>query len=214
MIIEQKLDILSSECNSPQPRAASEEQICDESKSVICDINRHQALSQAVRQSHHLTQSHGSILKEKSCELSPSQSILSNTNSSDKTSKQFARKSFKRVSFEEQPKVIEDIPEYIQETQDDELDLDCDLPLLEEVCRGSSSPSPSGDSVKERPASPPVTMAAAEEQIEMPAEAGEGEQMIPKKERKPHIKGITFREFDVSMKVIVSSLELTAAFSF
>ena len=214
MIVEQKLDILSSECNSPQPRAASEEQICDESKSVICDINRHQALSQAVRQSHHLTQSHGSILKEKSCELSPSQSILSNTNSSDKTSKQFARKSFKRVSFEEQPKVIEDIPEYIQETQDDELDLDCDLPLLEEVCRGSLSPSPSGDSVKERPASPPVTMAAAEEQIEMPAEAGEGEQMIPKKERKPHIKGITFREFDVSRKVIVSSLELTAAFSF
>ena len=57
-------------------------------------------------------------------------------------------------------------------------------------------------------------MAAAEEQIEMPAEAGEGEQMIPKKERKPHIKGITFREFDVSMKNIVSSLELTAAFSF
>merc|ERR1712110_142019 len=29
-------------------RAASEEKICDESKSVICDINRHQALSQAV----------------------------------------------------------------------------------------------------------------------------------------------------------------------
>ena len=57
-------------------------------------------------------------------------------------------------------------------------------------------------------------MAAAEEQIEMPTEAGEGEQMIPKKERKPHIKGITFREFDVSIKNIVSSLELTAAFSF
>jgi len=39
--------------------------------------------------------------------------------------------------------------------------------------------------------------AAAEEQLEIPTEAGaEGEQMIPKKERKPHIKGITFREFD------------------
>ena len=46
--------------------------------------------------------------------------------------------------------------------------------------------------------------AAAEEQLEIPSEAGgEGEQMIPKKERKPHIKGITFREFDVSQLSII-----------
>ena len=57
----------------------------------------------------------------------------------------------------------------------------------------------------EKSSSPaPVTMAAAaEEQLEIPTEAGaEGEQMIPKKERKPHIKGITFREFDVSISAV------------
>ena len=42
-------------------------------------------------------------------------------------------------------------------------------------------------------------MASAEEQqIEIPTD-GEGEPVMPKKERKPHIKGITFREFDVSI---------------
>jgi len=39
-------------------------------------------------------------------------------------------------------------------------------------------------------------MASAEEQqLEIPTD-GDGEPVIPKKERKPHIKGITFREFD------------------
>ena len=41
-------------------------------------------------------------------------------------------------------------------------------------------------------------MASAEEQIEIPTESADGEPVMPKKERKPHIKGITFREFDVS----------------
>ena len=42
-------------------------------------------------------------------------------------------------------------------------------------------------------------MASAEEQpLEIPTDGGDGEPVMPKKERKPHIKGITFRDFDVS----------------
>ena len=167
---------------------------------MICDINRHSP-TQAPRHQHSLTQSQVSVLKEKTCDLSPTQSILSNANSSDKSSKFLARKkSLKRVSFEEEPSIIEDSPEPFQDTQE-EPDLDCDLPLLEEV----EPPSP----LDTLPVTPPVTMAAADEQIEIPSEAGEGEQMIPKKERKPHVKGITFREFDVSHSVLVSLQPLT-----
>merc|ERR1711971_1481072 len=40
-------------------------------------------------------------------------------------------------------------------------------------------------------------MASAEEQpLEIPTDGGDGEPVMPKKERKPHIKGITFRDFD------------------
>ena len=48
-------------------------------------------------------------------------------------------------------------------------------------------------------------MASAEEQIEIPTDVGaDGEPVMPKKERKPHIKGITFREFDVSEALIMN----------
>ena len=167
---------------------------------MICDINRHSP-TQAPRHQHSLTQSQVSVLKERTCDLSPTQSILSNANSSDKSSKFLARKkSLKRVSFEEEPSIIEDSPEPFQDTPE-EPDLDCDLPLLEEV----EPPSP----LDTLPVTPPVTMAAADEQIEIPSEAGEGEQMVPKKERKPHVKGITFREFDVSHSVLVNLQPLT-----
>ena len=44
-------------------------------------------------------------------------------------------------------------------------------------------------------------MASAEEQpLEIPTDGGDGEPVMPKKERKPHIKGITFRDLDVSKK--------------
>ena len=163
---------------------------------MICDINRHNspaALPTPDKHQQHLTQSPvspWSNLTEKTCELSPTQSILSKRHSSDKSSKHLARnKSLKKVSFEEHPSIIEDSPQsqYTEETSE-EVCLDSCLPPLEEV------------SVKKGSSPAPVTMAAAaEEQIEIPSEAGgEGEQMIPKKERKPHIKGITFREFDVS----------------
>ena len=163
---------------------------------MICDINRHNspaALPSSDKHQQRLAQSpvaSWSILTEKTCELSPTQSILSNRHSSDKSSKHLARnKSLKKVSFEEQPSIIEHSsePQYREETTE-EICLDSCLPPLEEV------------SVKKGSSPVPVTMAAAaEEQIEIPSEAGgEGEQMIPKKERKPHIKGITFREFDVS----------------
>ena len=158
---------------------------------MICDINRHYSPAVLVAPDKHqqrLTQSpvSRSILTEKSRDLSPTQSILSNRHSSDKSSKDLARKkSLKKVSFEEHPSIIEDSPqtEHTEEITE-EVCLDSCLPPLEEV-------------------SAPVTMAAAaEEQIEIPSEAGdEGEQMIPKKERKPHIKGITFREFDVSQLI-------------
>jgi len=40
-------------------------------------------------------------------------------------------------------------------------------------------------------------MAGAEDQIEIPTEVADGDEpVIPRKERKPHEKGITFREFD------------------
>merc|ERR1712048_383523 len=73
----------SSGCNSPQPRGASPEEICDESKPVICDINRHNspaALPTPDKHQQRLTQSPvspWSNLTEKTCELSPTQSILS-----------------------------------------------------------------------------------------------------------------------------------------
>ena len=178
---------------------------------MICDINRHNSPPAAPipdKHQHRLAQSPvspWSILTEKTCELSPTQSILSNRHSSDKSSKHLARnKSLKKVSFEEQPSIIEDSPppQNTEETGE-EVCLDSCLPPLEEV------------SVKKASSPAPVTMAAAaEEQLEIPSEAGgEGEQMIPKKERKPHIKGITFREFDVSQlsNIITTSLPLFPA---
>ena len=53
-------------------------------------------------------------------------------------------------------------------------------------------------------------MASAEEQpLEIPTDGGDGEPVMPKKERKPHIKGITFRDFDVSkVKVLTGNISL------
>ena len=51
-------------------------------------------------------------------------------------------------------------------------------------------------------------MASAEEQtLEIPTDGGDGEPVMPKKERKPHIKGITFRDFDVS-RVLTGNISL------
>ena len=62
--------------------------------------------------------------------------------------------------------------------------------------RANMDPLTQGDN----PTPPPITnMASAEEQpLEIPTDGGDGEPVMPKKERKPHIKGITFRDFDVS----------------
>jgi len=43
---------------------------------------------------------------------------------------------------------------------------------------------------------PPISRMAEQEQIEIPLEAEGGDNMIPRKEKKPHEKGISFREFD------------------
>eukprot|EP00092_Neocalanus_flemingeri_P026076 GFUD01028261.1.p1 GENE.GFUD01028261.1~~GFUD01028261.1.p1 ORF type:complete len:722 (-),score=173.26 GFUD01028261.1:264-2429(-) len=106
-------------------------------------------------------------------------------------------KSLKRVSFDEKPDIIEDEdPEFengevpnIQEEQDG--DLESEIPPLEEI---ASRLKP----VKKRASTPPIVrMAGAEEQIEIPTEVADGgEPLMPKKEKKPHEKGITFRDFD------------------
>jgi len=116
-----------------------------------------------------------------------------------KTSALFRNKSLKRVSFDEKPDIIEDedLPFEICEAsnivEEQDGDVESELPSLEEIV---SRPK----AVKKRSPTPPITtMAGAEEQIQIPTEAGtgeDGEPVIPKKEKKPHEKGICFREFD------------------
>ena len=88
------------------------------------------------------------------------------------------------------------VDEAVGETADEVFDsvevVESELPPLEEVdiglgrrTRRLSSPPP-----------PTTEMAEAEEQIEIPTDA---EPAPPKKERKPHEPGITFRDFDVSL---------------
>ena len=145
-----------------------------------------------------------SVVKDRSCEShtdsSPTHSILSNPRSSDNPKSLSRNKSIKRVSFEEKPDIIEDSPEPCDILTKSDLattataiaeEAELDLPPLEAVASNKSS------STKKRSPTPPITMASAEEQIEIPTDA-DGEPVMPKKERKPHIKGITFREFDVS----------------
>lgn len=120
-------------------------------------------------------------------------------------------KSLKRVSFEEKPAIIgEEVPEHssileaiVDDKQGEEIDevgdnievTDSDLPPLEEVDTSEArvritrrSPPPPANALNT------LNMAEAE-QIVIPTEEGEAE-VIPRKEKKPHVPGITFREFE------------------
>ena len=126
---------------------------------------------------------------------SPTHSILSNKYPSDKSL--CRNKSLKRVSFDEKPDII--------------VDSVCDTGITDNCVFTEEARSSTGAEagqplqeipikvkpIVERSPTPPLNMAAAEEQIEIPTDGGDGEPVMPKKERKPHIKGITFREFDV-----------------
>merc|ERR1711976_24867 len=139
----------------------------------------------------------------KSTNSSPTHSILSNHRSSDNRLGRV--KSLKRVSFEEKPNIIDEkTPEPLEVTEKaEEAACAVDNCIKEEV-EDQDLPPPLEDviqTVSQSPRSPtpsPVTnMASAEEQpLEIPTDGGDGEPVMPKKERKPHIKGITFREFD------------------
>jgi len=113
-------------------------------------------------------------------------------------------KSLKRVSFEEKPAIIgEDVAEPIttleaiaddkQEEVDEVVDsvdvVDSDLPPLEEVDTNEARVRFA------RRSPPPAVIMAEAEQIEIPTEGGEAE-LIPRKEKKPHVPGITFRDFE------------------
>ena len=144
----------------------------------------------SVEQDKHITQD---TTAASTSDRSPTHSIL--TRSADKAL--VRNKSLKRVSFEEQPEIIEedisDTKKILNATSSIEEEVFEDLATLEGV-----------HSVRERAPTPPLTMANAEEQLEIPVDNVDGEPVIPKKERKPHIKGITFREFDVSKHCFIS----------
>ena len=195
--------------------------VCDESPGAAtatpCDINSAAARADtdpAAESCAELRADTGTprtVVKDRSREIqpdsSPTHSILSNPRSSDNPRSLGRNKSLKRVSFEEKPDIIEDSPEpsdipgkaeqvsVASNCIDEEVDdPDIDVPPLEDVVSQPSRCLPA------RSPTPPCTMASAEEQqLEIPTD-GDGEPVIPKKERKPHIKGITFREFDVSTK--------------
>lgn len=195
--------------------------VCDESPGAAtdtpCDINSAAAradtdpAAESCAELRADTGTPSTVVKDRSREIqpdsSPTHSILSNPRSSDNPRSLGRNKSLKRVSFEEKPDIIEDSPEpsdipgkteqasVASNCIDEEVDdPDIDVPPLEDV-----APQPSR-CLPARSPTPPSTMASAEEQqLEIPTD-GDGEPVIPKKERKPHIKGITFREFDVSTK--------------
>ena len=121
---------------------------------------------------------------------SPTHSILSNKHPSDKSL--CRNKSLKRVSFDEKPDIIVD-----STCKNTEVN---DCVFSEEACSSGGQgleEIPIKPIVERSPTPPLTTMATSEEQIEIPTDGGDGEPVMPKKERKPHIKGITFREFDV-----------------
>ena len=188
--------------------------VCDESPGAAtatpCDINSAAARADtdpAAESCAELRADTGTprtVVKDRSREIqpdsSPTHSILSNPRSSDNPKSLSRNKSIKRVSFEEKPDIIEDSPEPCDTLEKSDLaqtaaaiaeEAELDLPPLEDIT--SKKPS-----CTKRSPTPPITMASAEEQIEIPTESADGEPVMPKKERKPHIKGITFREFDVS----------------
>jgi len=88
------------------------------------------------------------------------------------------------VSFDEKPDIIEDEElqfengEVSNIVEEQDGDVESELPSLEEIV---SKPK----AVKKRSPTPPITrMAGAEEQIQIPTEAGEGgEPVIPKKRK-------------------------------
>jgi len=98
----------------------------------------------------------------------------------------------KRVSFDDRKEVIDEqiIPESETEPEDD-------LPALEEVeQRRQQKVEGSTPAVLRSPSPPPPSsMAGTEEEIPIPP-AEEGEEQVPKVEKKPHVKGITFRDFE------------------
>jgi len=123
---------------------------------------------------------HHSILRSASCQL-PDSEIPART----RAGQLFRNKSLKKVSFDDRREVIdEDIPD-CEEDQP---------PPLEEIAQLAQQITSDVAAVRLRsPSPPPNRMAGTEEEIELPA--AEGEQ-VPKKERKPHVKGITFRDFN------------------
>jgi len=205
----------SSNCSTPLPplqkSSSVDQRFCDDSTN--CDIDNNfasgsdQILEQPKKEVKQTKSSSSpqSILKERgnnsqtdtSLEDHLSNSIEPSSLGDNKTSALFRNKSLKRVSFDEKPDIIEDEEpafkngEVTNIPEDQEADLESELPPLEEV--GSKTKTPK----KRSPTPPIVRMAEAEEQIQIPTEVGEGgEPVVPKKEKKPHVKGITFREFD------------------
>jgi len=149
--------------------------------------------------------SHPSILRSFSYQLpdSPGKSAI-------RPSSLFRNKSLKKVSFDDRQEIIDTT--VIAEA---EGDLEDDLPPLEEVANTRQDQVSLVDSTLQNPNSHAFTgnlsinpatarlhspvpphiftrsMAGTEEIV--PPQEGEE---VPKKEKKPHIKGITFREFD------------------
>jgi len=135
--------------------------------------------------------SHQSILRSSSCQLPDSADPPA-----ARSTALFRNKSLKRVSFDDRQEIIDEDPAgQSADLQDTEVDLEEDLPPLEEVQDDQQSTSETHTHTRLRSPTPPlIRMAGTEEEIEVPP--AEGEEQVPKKERKPHIKGITFREFD------------------
>jgi len=115
-------------------------------------------------------------------------------------------KSLKRVSFEEQPDIIDDSRESTVEAvavmgEDEE-----DIPALEEVDRKPLGGVSDSEHALVRPQTPPgERMASAQENgrdggglnTEVEGDAGDGGGLpSSSRERKPHEKGIVFRDFD------------------
>jgi len=209
----------SSNCSTPLPplqkSVSLDPKFCEESSNCDIDIDLASGSEQNSDQQkqgglqveegkpRRSSTSPQSILKDRAnppltADSSLEESIVEPSSSGDiKPSALFRNKSLKRVSFDEKPDIIEDeelpfengeVPNIVEEQDGD---VESELPSLEEIV---SRPK----AVKKRSPTPPITrMAGAEEQIQIPTEAGEGgEPVIPKKEKKPHEKGICFREFD------------------
>jgi len=137
--------------------------------------------------------SHHSILRSASCQLPE---CADPPASATRSSLLFRNKSLKRVSFDDRKEIIDQESPIIS-TSDPEVSLEEELPPLEEVLHQQLQQQRDIEfgSVRVRSPVPPlVRMAGTEEEIEAPP-AGD-EELVPKKERKPHIKGITFRDFD------------------